>query len=398
MSLPKILPMSEVTCSFCKTPAVENAIFCYQCGHQLRCKSCQEVLVAGANNCISCGEPVNEALANSRVILNSIRLKENKDERTYEIEFTNDVGKEIKEVVADLLKNKLGNAAKKTVAIQNLNEEQISFSETIDQPQEPSDAVIITAEEEREEEYPHLDDLEFNLNCRENEWLLIFAFYKSDYGTSYFSKNIVWDNYKQKRKTETRFKNLGTNWKSLFKKYISTVRENEFKFTPLGLEKVQQLLKGQEQEKRAVKAKKRKAASPEVLVTNYRSTAPAFTRKVVANSIMQEEFDAYKNSYKESLESFFNRKKPGSSTPNRIVAMGYYITKINGQDYFTEGHIDFAFRLLNLSGKPIHLTQVITNLKNERVWFQRIKQGDISGWRLTRQAEIYVEEKLPPVV
>ena len=391
--------MADLTCSFCKTPAVANAIYCYQCGHQLKCKSCQEVLVEGANNCISCGAPVGNK---TRVVLNSIRFKESKDERSYELEFTNDVGKEIKEVVADLLKDKLGNSVGKTIALQELSEEQISFSETeiTSAPQEQSASEPTKREEEKDitkETYPHLDDLEFSLHCRENEWLLIFAFYKSHFGTTFFSKNAVWDIYKQKRKTETRFKNLGTNWKSLFKKYISTVRENEFKFTPAGLDKVRQLLKGQEQEKRVSKVKKRKITNPEILTTHYRTAAPAFTRKVVANSIMQEEFDAYKNSYKESLENFFNRKKPGTSTPNRIVAMGYYITKINGQDYFTEGNIDFAFRLLNLSGKPIHLTQVITNLKNEKVWFQRIKQGDISGWRLTRQAEIYVEEKLPPV-
>jgi len=391
--------MLEVTCSFCKTPAVANAIFCHQCGNQLKCKFCQELLVEGANNCVTCGEPITASSASTRVILNSIRFKENKDERSYELEFTNDVGKEIKEVVADLLKNKLGQPTRQPIAVQNLDEEQISFSEPVNTPLAQSGQIFVASKEEEvvKAAYPHLDDLEFSLQCRENEWILIFAFYKSDFGTTFFSKNAVWDLYKQKRKTETRFKNLGTNWKTLFKKYISTVRENEFKFTPLGLEKVQILLKGQEQEKRVTKVKKRKVLNPEVLVTNYRSTVPAITRKVVANSIMQEEFDAYKNSYKESLENFFNRKKPGTSTPNRLVAMGYYITKINGQDYFTEGHIDFAYRLLNLSGKPIHLTQVITNLKNEKVWFQRIKQGDISGWRLTRQAEIYVEEKLPPV-
>jgi len=391
--------MPEVTCSFCKTPAVANAVYCYQCGQQLKCKSCQALLVAGAHNCISCGTPVDAGSVNTRVILNSIRFKENKEERSYELEFTNDVGKEIKEVVADLLKNKLGQSKGPTLFIQNLQEDQISFSEKNVSHQEQPEPVETSQIEQTDgnAEYPHLDDLEYNLHCRENEWLLIFAFYISGFGTTYFSKNAVWDIYKQKRKTETRFKNLGTNWKSLFKKYISTVKENEFKFTPLGLEKVQHLLKGQEQEKRTAKVKKRKGASPEVLVTNYRSAATSLPRKVVANSIMQEEFDAYKNSYKESLEAFFNRKKPGTSTPNRLVTMGYYITKINGQDYFTEGHIDFAFRLLNLSGKPIHLTQVITNLKNEKVWFQRVKQGDISGWRLTRQAEIYVEEKLPPV-
>jgi len=392
--------MAQLTCSFCKTLAVENAIFCYQCGNQLRCKTCQEELLEHANNCIACGTPVVENAGTKKVILNSIRFKENKEERSYELEFTNDVGKEIKEVVADLLKNKLGQSAELSISIQQLQDEQISFTETASKPQEKMEYINASVAPEilPTQEYPHIDDLEFNLQCRENEWLLIFAFYISEYGTKFFSKNAVWEIYKQKRNTETRFKNLGTNWRSLFKKYISTVKENEFKITPSGLEKVKSLLSGTLKTKKEAKVKKRKITNPEVSITNFRTMAAAVPRKVVANSIMQEEFDAYKNSYKESLESFFTRKKPGTSTPNRLVTMGYYITKINGQDYFTEGHIDFAFRLLNLSGKPIHLTQVITNLKNERVWFQRVKQGDILGWRLTRQAEIYVEEKLPPTI
>src|SRR3989337_2662527 len=109
-----------------------------------------------------------------------------------------------------------------------------------------------------------MDDLEFNLQCRGNEWILIFSFYISEYGTKFFSKNAVWEVYKQKRNTETRFKNLGTNWRSLFKKYISTVRENEFKITLLGLDKVKTLLSGTVRTKKENKVKKRKITNPEV--------------------------------------------------------------------------------------------------------------------------------------
>lgn len=76
------------------------------------------------------------------------------------------------------------------------------------------------------------------------------------------------------------------------------------------------------------------------------------------------------------------------------MCIGYYITKINYQEYFTEGNIDYAYRILNLGGKPVHLKQIIYNLKNDRIWFKKVIDGGITGWRLTRQAEIYVEEKL----
>ena len=106
--------MEDVICSSCGTPALDKALYCYNCGNQLRCKGCHEAIVEGAKHCIACGLAISES--NSPAVqkqINSIKFKENKDERFYEIEFTNDVGKEIKDVVADLLKNKVASGRDK---------------------------------------------------------------------------------------------------------------------------------------------------------------------------------------------------------------------------------------------------------------------------------------------
>lgn len=396
--------MADIICNSCNTSVFEKALFCYNCGQQLKCRTCQEPLVEGANNCIACGTAVVAGSLNSHnnslhPSINIIKLRENKDERVYEIEFTNEVGKEIKEVVADLLRNKIGSSLNKPLILR----------ESPDQPEElpdlpplaeltatsalPLTPVSVTAETSPETEYPHLNDLDIKLNCKENEWLLIFAFYKSAYGTTTFTKEVVWQLYKEKRKTETRFKNLGTNWKSLFKKYISTVKENEFRFTPQGLTAVKSLLLSDHSGNKGNRGL-RPASSGANNKTNALRSMP-LSRKVLAASIAPAEFDVYKNDKKEGLESFFRRKKPGNGNPNRIVTIAYYITRVNHQEYFTEGNIDFAYRILNLTGKPVHLKQVITNLKNDRIWFQKVHDRGTSGWKLTQQAEIYVEEKLP---
>jgi hypothetical protein len=404
--------MEEIICKTCGTPALEKAIFCYQCGHQLRCKECLETLVEGAKHCVACGLPVTDTLLPiTSKSLNSIKFKENKDERFYEIEFTNDVGKEIKEVIADLLKNKLGPETNQQLIIKsdvNRHTDNIGFRETKaennyvasfpDNPDNglPENEVGNSMEIKSIPDYPHLNDLEIKLDCRENEWLLLYAFYSSDYGTTTFTKEEVWQKYKNKRLTETRFKNLGTNWKSLFKKYICTVKENEFKFTSQGLTKAQELLMAAATGNKTANRAPRKVITFTNSSINGHKSLPV-SRKVVANSIVADEFDVYKNDYKISLEDFFSRKKPGLGNPNRIVTIAYYITKINHQEYFTEGNIDYAYRILNLSGKPVHLKQVIINLKNDRIWFQKVLDGGTAGWRLTRQAEIYVEEKLPAV-
>lgn len=401
--------MEEIICLTCDTAALEKAIFCYQCGTQLRCKGCQEQLPADAKHCIACGIPV---VGNPSPVIskpqNLIKFKENKDERFYEIEFSNDVGKEIKEVVADLLKNKLGQGTSQQLNFREINQTLINSADhhksaaganfsagglqaIADKSPGDNQGIEVDA---AFTEYPHRNDLEIKLDCRENEWLLLYAFYNAGFGKTTFSKETVWQVYKEKRLTETRFKNLGTNWKSLFKKYICTVKENEFRFTAQGLSKVQELLMA------ATSGHKPAGRSPRKSIVFAHSSFSShkslpLSRKVAANPIVADEFDVYKNEYKISLEDFFTRKKPGSGNPNRIVTIAYYITRMNHQEYFTEGNIDFAYRILNLAGKPVHLKQVIINLKNDRVWFQKVMDGGTAGWRLTRQAEIYVEEKLP---
>ncbi|GEO03626.1 hypothetical protein AAE02nite_12900 [Adhaeribacter aerolatus] len=396
--------MEEIICNSCGATALEKAIFCYQCGNQVRCKDCLEVLVPGAKHCIACGTPVGENQGQqAQKPFNKIKIKENGDERLYEIEFTDDVGKEIKDVMADLLKNKFGRLPGQPVTIrENIMEENISGTLAVN-PVALAGKTELNTETVAEEytastpgspTYPHLNDLEVKLDCRENEWLLLYAFYSSGYGNSTFTKEVVWQQYKDKRLTETRFKNLGTNWKSLFKKYICTVRENEFKFTAQGLDKANELLLAATNDSKFSPRSLRKTIAFAQQSANSHRALPA-SRKTAAHSIVADEFDVYKNELKPSLEEFFARKMPGAGNPNRIVAIAYYITKINHQEYFTEGNIDFAYRILNLHGKPVHLKQVIVNLKNSRIWFQKVIDRGTSGWRLTRQAEIYVEEKLP---
>ncbi|KAA5547762.1 zinc ribbon domain-containing protein [Adhaeribacter rhizoryzae] len=396
----------EVTCNACGTIVFDKAIFCYQCGNQVKCKNCQEVLVAGARHCIACGVPVQDNQELTPKTFNKIKFKENGEERLYEIEFTNEVGQEIKEVVADLLKNKLGASPEPKLSFtENKIASSLSVapqvnSVALSQRSEPVEAALRTENPKPKEnitvipEYPHLNDLEVKLDCRENEWLLIYAFYSSGFGSGTFTKDVVWKQYKEKRLTETRFKNLGTNWKSLFKKHICTVKENEFKFTAQGLDKANELLLMATNGSKFPSRSPRKSVIFAQANLNSQRTNPV-SRKTAANTIEADEFDVYKNEHKISLEEFFARKKPGTGNPNRIVTIAYYITKINHQEYFTEGNIDFAYRILNLSGKPVHLKQVIINLKNSRIWFQKVLDRGTNGWRLTRQAEIYVEEKLP---
>lgn len=103
-------------------------------------------------------------------------------------------------------------------------------------------------------------------------------------------------------------------------------------------------------------------------------------------------FDIDKSGSTVSLEDFLKEKKP-KSTGDVIAVIGYYLTQLKGATTFSEGNIDYAYRTLQLKGRPKHLHQIIINNKNQKDLFE--PAGEDGTWMLTRAGEIYVDEKLP---
>lgn len=124
--------------------------------------------------------------------------------------------------------------------------------------------------------------------------------------------------------------------------------------------------------------------------TTKASRAPAKSKRIEA-----ERFDIHKNESSISLQEFLDEKKP-KSTGDYIAVIGYYITQTKNATSFSEGNIDYAYRTLNIKGRPKHLRQIIINNKNEKDLFEKSKEDD--AWVLTRAGEIYVEDNLPPKV
>jgi hypothetical protein len=118
------------------------------------------------------------------------------------------------------------------------------------------------------------------------------------------------------------------------------------------------------------------------------------TKSTKARSVTPEKFDPHQSGDIQSLEKFFLDKQPGKSTGQRIAVIAYYITRLKKEASFSEGQIDYAFRLLKLTGRPTFLRQILINNKNNNDWFDLAEDG--TRWLLTRTGEIFVEEKLPP--
>lgn len=115
-----------------------------------------------------------------------------------------------------------------------------------------------------------------------------------------------------------------------------------------------------------------------------------------APSIEVEKFEYHKDGSTPGLKEFFQSKSPGAdaNTGNKIATIGYYIQFVRDQPYFTEGNVEFAYRILELKGRPKYMRQIIINNKNSRDLFETV--DDVAGaWKLTRAAEIFVDEELP---
>jgi len=117
------------------------------------------------------------------------------------------------------------------------------------------------------------------------------------------------------------------------------------------------------------------------------------TKKGIPTKIIPEKFDISGNKSTPSLKAFLKEKKPSASANERILVIGYYITNKLKKNEFSEENIEFAYRVLQLSGRPKHLHQSFIDIRNKKFW---IEQGsDTNLWTISRIGEIYVEEKLP---
>lgn len=380
--------MESITCINCSSIAPAKAFFCPSCGAQIKCKKCSELLVKNAKACISCGGFLEQSgnQSNSNGAPNTVKYREIRNdkgfERSYDLAFTDHVSKEVGELFVNLAKTNSSTRALEA----NFDQDKI-LNDSSEKEEELNidHGVVETSENplvsKADSTIPPLNDIEMTLSSSEANWISIYAFYLANAGMKTFSKDQVYEAYKLKRQTGARLKNFSTNWKSLFNNQITTLKENEFRFTPEGIKIVTNLLTSRGSEKS-------KTPKPQARSKPLKS---ASALKTVSKSVTVEEFDPL-NKVK-TLAKLFDEKKPGENTGARILLIAYYIIKINKSEYFTEGNIDFAYRVLGLNKRPNFLHQTLLNLVSRKVWLNQI-EGKEGAWSITRIGESFVDDKM----
>lgn len=144
--------------------------------------------------------------------------------------------------------------------------------------------------------------------------------------------------------------------------------------------------------------KPKKAAKPmkaPKVVGNDETAKKSPRSKAKSKKVSAERFDIHGDTDKQSLKEFFASKNPGAANGPAIAVIGYYITEILGQDSFSEGQVEYAYKMLGLK-RPNHLRQIMINNKNDKDWYEPLEgEGKESSWQLTRSGELFVSDNLP---
>lgn len=137
----------------------------------------------------------------------------------------------------------------------------------------------------------------------------------------------------------------------------------------------------------------RKSDTKPVAMTGVPTKKPS-KKRGGAPKVSAEKYDIHGSGDTPSLKAFFDEKNPGKGNGDRIAVIGYYITEILGNDEFTEGQVEYSYKMLGID-RPGHLHQIMINNKNQKDYYEEAKGAELGHWVMTRGGDIFVADQLP---
>lgn len=377
----------ETKCISCNEDILLVALFCHKCGSQQKCKSCNTPIVKEANNCIGCGVLLTKPTS-SESAMNTFEFNQTIDSRSFRAAFTDKVGTNVVDALKNMLETNHANAQlQKLNSGKSISKDDINQTETIQEFEEAAvvqtpNKTLVDKKAVSIDDIPHIDDVERSLECSEPHWMLIYAFYESSFGKDVFSRDTIQQIYKNNRDLGSRMSNFGRAWDSLFKtenRLMRTIKTGELMLTEKGIETATSLVKGEIVSKpgkeTSIKSKPKKKS--ETAETGKKAS------KTSAKSVKVEQFDIFKSAKKPALEDFLKERAVKDKNSDLILALGYYIVKFCGASNFSDGNIEYGYKVLKKT-PPLHLRQTIINCKTNNMWFNTTDDGK---WTLERKGE-----------
>lgn len=387
--------MDFVNCSTCTTLIPNESIFCFNCGTRVKCSSCNSLLIKDSKFCFQCGTPVRIENKEKETEKNTIVYKRTKDELFCEVSLTNEVGKE---GIKGLIQNLTGN---QNVTYNQLGSIDIPDAEQFDVPNlnesEPTQVDEIDHKEilinENASQFPHLNDVEMTVNCSESEWILIYAFYESDFSKKTFTKEKVHERYMSKRKTASHVSNFSKNWKSLFKNYFVTINDSEIKFRGENLTFLQNLInnkeKGSARHISKKKNNKTQSAVSEIEQKDSKDVPPKAKGKSssLPSYTLVKDLNFYPSG-KESLKNFYNQYNVTTSS-KVILIIVYYLEKYLQVSNIGINTIYTCYKEIGLPVPDIH--SALGNISRRD---QYVDTSDRNNLKITILGENQIEHKM----
>lgn len=123
-------------------------------------------------------------------------------------------------------------------------------------------------------------------------------------------------------------------------------------------------------------------------------TKPEGKSKKKSKFVEAEHFDIDKKDTMPALEEFFHEKiSDNNTTREKLLVIAYYVQCIRNLPSFSEGNIDYGYKVLDVRDRPVRIYQMIIDSKNDKGWYEKADDG--KNWKLTQAGQLYVDRKLP---
>lgn len=359
------------TCTTCSKPLPANGFFCGGCLSQFKCKSCGSPLDKDNAGCTNCGTPKEmKNNATSSQGFNTFRLHETSTDRTIEATFSDNVGKDLAGMLRDTYAIKAANQSSRqikqlgSIAINSeigtenyenveevVNQEPVQQKQSIQvsQPASPPTLKAIAMK---------------NLPSSETEWIVVYAFFASDYGNEIFTRQDLIDKYTESnRNNKDRMRDLAAYIRAAVKANYLNPLETGYSILEKGVEKAKEILSRTSGSAPKYKptAKDKKEEDNSDVSKGKKSSAGGKHLKRLTNI-------NFEPSGKESLNDFISKYTPKNDNERNLLFV-FYLREILKLQTITFDHIYTCYDTLNLRISE-NLPQTVRNTASRTGWIE----------------------------
>jgi hypothetical protein len=373
------------SCANCSKPLPIVGYFCSACLTQYKCKECDSPLEIDYAGCISCG---TQRVQKSNTTdfsqhTNTFKVHETLTERTIEATFSDAVGKDLSSILRDAYASRTkrieGNDNFQHVNnTKEGNKEEFGQVKVLDSTlsnvnnQEPK---LQSQNSSANNEYPTLRAIGMkNLPSSETEWVVVYAFYASNFGSETFTRQNIIEKYKESNRLDNDKKVILSSRiaRAVQGGYLNPLA-NDYSILEKGIEKAIEIINRSSSSSPRVKTSSKKTkVKPEEGSSKVAKTQKTSVSGKSPKRLTDIDFHP---AGKDSLISFLKKFAIKNDNERNLVFVHYLseILKIGG---ITQDHLYTCYDEVN-SRIPENLNTSLNNTKFRTGWLGSDSSGII---------------------